>query len=683
MLSAAFFLASSLLAVSAQKPIFTFADGSTTLKLDDNFDPQPFQVRLDSPPSKPVQVYLSAPSDLQLSTCVLTFDQSNFGFPQSVAVQPQPLYQNKAGIQNVTGVIQVGILRGSSAGEQEQMKIPYTRKIVNAQSCSYTGDPHLRTFDSNVANGPTIDNQRPGFFWLVNSDSLKVQVQHYPCNYNGALPPNPPRIFCVLGVAVQYLDELIMISPESFYGDASKAYFYMQPGFNYRYLSVVQATPRSSPGELRFDVRLNGLNLLTTQVVRPLRSYNRGYINLNVFLPSRFRTHISGLCGNYDYVFSASNEIPGSKNNRNLVNYTEFSVPTCQNLFALGEPLPTSEQSIPDPVIANKRCTFAVASKTVMRATTLTFNSKSLTFNGICCQNQKGTAACDSSTVASGSVFPMQCGDMNDWGSAEIKDPNSVNVENCPINPPPLIGFLDSFTGFYDYFEFNLRKREVETAPDPNAVKQSSNAVDPNVIINSKPFIAEFNVTVNDRKAIHRNCSEMIAEVTPCRAIVGEAFFNSVIAECLADTLTTADDDNGKLDFSEEQPEEKMKHLLTACNAYTQSLIQNPKAAVALPMDKNMVDGDKMMTNEQDQVLKKRSNNPLDYARKLARSMGFGDEACPQDCNGHGVCTSTGCTCNPGFGGLACGKPLKRRTLVVRPRRRVPVTKKSKKKGTN
>merc|ERR1719316_2266257 len=50
---------------------------------------------------------------------------------------------------------------------------PPSLKIVRApQQCVFEGDPHIFTFDKKK-----VDVYKPGTFWMVNSDKVKIQAQ--------------------------------------------------------------------------------------------------------------------------------------------------------------------------------------------------------------------------------------------------------------------------------------------------------------------------------------------------------------------------------------------------------------------------------------------------------------------------------------------------------------------------
>ncbi|KAJ3163989.1 hypothetical protein HK101_000550 [Irineochytrium annulatum] len=163
-----------------------------TLSLDDTNFEGSFTVKLAAKPEGNVDVYLDA-SNILFSDAVLKFDSSNWNKDQKVSVIASPNFYGD--IKTETIKIEADI----DAPCDNLCPQDYTgsRTSYPGQTCGWTGDPHITTFDSIDA---LFIGQ--GIYHYVQSEHLNVQA-----TWAGAAAAT-----CTGAVAVRYGDSAVILS---------------------------------------------------------------------------------------------------------------------------------------------------------------------------------------------------------------------------------------------------------------------------------------------------------------------------------------------------------------------------------------------------------------------------------------------------------------------------------------
>jgi len=242
-----------------------------------------FTIKLDSPPDNDVTVKYTSKS-VTFSQCQsTTFSIDNWQIEQKVYVDRQSAFSSLS----VDTLLSEILLEMFNKDSNTLMKND-TIQLKNIQpskgaSCYSTGDPHFVTF-----NGQAYDYQSYHTVWLVQSPFLSVQCLQMPCNN---------FVTCNIACTVQVSD-----------------------GNNFAYFiaSANGTTGRLSVSNIRDDNNLlnsylhhqtisdknwkflfrDGSQVSVTGNNWPTAEY--GYLNVFIFVPSRYKYLTSGLCGIWD-----------------------------------------------------------------------------------------------------------------------------------------------------------------------------------------------------------------------------------------------------------------------------------------------------------------------------------------------------------------------------------------------
>ena len=242
-----------------------------------------FTVKLDSPPDYDVVVKYTSKS-VTFSQCQsTTFSLDNWQVEQKIYVDRQSAFSSLS-VDTLLSEISLEMFNKdtNTLMKNDTIKLKNIQPSKGA-SCYSTGDPHFVTF-----NGQAYDYQSYHTVWLVQSPFLSVQCLQMPCNN---------FVTCNIACTVQVSD-----------------------GNNFAYFiaSANGTTGRLSVSNIRDDNNLlnsylhhqttsdknwkflfrDGSQVSVTGNNWPTAEY--GYLNVFIFVPSRYKYLTSGLCGIWD-----------------------------------------------------------------------------------------------------------------------------------------------------------------------------------------------------------------------------------------------------------------------------------------------------------------------------------------------------------------------------------------------
>jgi hypothetical protein len=93
-----------------------------------------------------------------------------------------------------------GYIQAPSETDYDKKKFEFSldRKPRNPATCTSLGDPHFKTFD-----GRKYSYYGAGLHYLVKSDRLDVQAEHYACH---------PKMYCNSNVAIRHYGGIFLFS---------------------------------------------------------------------------------------------------------------------------------------------------------------------------------------------------------------------------------------------------------------------------------------------------------------------------------------------------------------------------------------------------------------------------------------------------------------------------------------
>ena len=242
-----------------------------------------FTIKLDSPPDDDVVIRYTSKS-VTFSQCQSTsFSIDNWQIEQKVYIDRQSAFSSLS-VDTLTSEILLEMVNKNSNTFMKNDTI----KLKNIQpskgaSCYSTGDPHFVTF-----NGQAYDYQSYHTVWLVQSPFLSVQCLQMPCNN---------FVTCNIACTIQVSD------------GSNFAYFIASANGTTGILSVSSIRDDNnllnsylhhqtiSNKNWKFLFR-DGSQVSITGHNWPTAQY--GYLNVFIFVPSRYKYLTSGLCGIWD-----------------------------------------------------------------------------------------------------------------------------------------------------------------------------------------------------------------------------------------------------------------------------------------------------------------------------------------------------------------------------------------------
>ena len=159
-----------------------------------------------------------------------------------------------------------------SCGKIQRFKVIRSDDLQRRYVCSSNGDPHIKTFD-----GLEYGMQARGFFDLVRSSQLIVQVQHVACDTRG-------EYTCNKRIAVAYLKSYLIFEVDG------------QGMILCKGVAGQISAVMDSSG-LAVSVVLPDSSILSITSFQFCTDF---YLNIDLDLIASYRGKVSGLCGNMD-----------------------------------------------------------------------------------------------------------------------------------------------------------------------------------------------------------------------------------------------------------------------------------------------------------------------------------------------------------------------------------------------
>ncbi|KAJ3179496.1 hypothetical protein HK101_010031 [Irineochytrium annulatum] len=288
-----------------------------TLTLDDSDFKGSFTVKLAAEPKGDVAVYLDG-TDILFSDAVLAFDSSNWNKGQKVSVIADADFYGD--IETKTIKIEADI--DAPCDNLCPQDYTGTRTKYPGQTCGWTGDPHISTFDSLY-----VFFRGQGVYDFIKSEHLNVQGYLYPCTWNGK---RQEQATCTGAVAIRYGDSAVILSLVSDdYKNAALNGKQIVPKLHKVTddISGMTWTPKNGDASDTWVITLaDGSNIHVTA------GYSRemNHLDVSVFLAAGYYGTCGGLCNQHLSDGKGDGMLHGS-------NGKQYSLESADDIVAWGE----------------------------------------------------------------------------------------------------------------------------------------------------------------------------------------------------------------------------------------------------------------------------------------------------------------------------------------------------------
>lgn len=242
-----------------------------------------FTVKLDSPPEYDVVVKYTSKS-VTFSQCQSTvFTLDNWQIEQKIFVDRQSAFSSLSVDTNLSEILLEMVNKDTNELLKNDTIALKNIRPSRGASCYSTGDPHFVTF-----NGQAYDYQSYHTVWLMQSPFLSVQCLQMPCNN---------YVTCNIACTIQVSDgknfAYFIASANGTTGQLSVSNIRDDNNLLNSYLHHQTISNKN----WKFWFR-DGSQVSMTGNNWPTAEY--GYLNVFIFVPSKYKYITSGLCGLWD-----------------------------------------------------------------------------------------------------------------------------------------------------------------------------------------------------------------------------------------------------------------------------------------------------------------------------------------------------------------------------------------------